>query len=95
MSISFRDSILVDEQRRDKELELFSLNPFLFLTWQRRYQVQKMRSNHSSLKYLLTRNLFGVISAISKVTKVDNTTSEATEANNVVLKTEAPTSIGK
>ena len=50
-----------------------------------------MRSNHSSLKYLLTRYLFGLISAVSNSTKVgDNTTSEAAEATTVST-TEATT----
>ena len=50
-----------------------------------------MRSNHSSLKYLLTRDLFGLISAVSYSTKVgDNTTSEAVEATTVST-TEATT----
>ena len=42
---------------RSKKLELFSVNPILFLAGRKRYQIQKMRSNHSSLKYLLTRDL--------------------------------------
>ena len=70
---------LVSNERINK-LELFSHNPFLFLSAQRRRQVMKMkmRSNHSNLKYLLTWNFLCLISAVSNLTETDDkTTSEA------------------
>ena len=83
--------------KKTKKLELFSLSPILFLVGQRRDQVQRMRSNHSSLKYLI-RNLLALISAVSNSTKAgDNTTSETAKAPTVsttealtVSRTDAP-----
>ena len=92
-AMSFRDSLLFGKQRRHKETRAIFPQP-LFISRRAKkilYQVQKMRSNHSSLKYLLTRYLFCLISAVFNSTKVgDNTTSEAAEATTLST-TEATT----
>ena len=80
MSISFPDSLLFGELRMGQETWGIFPQPFLFLAGQRRCQVMKMkmRSNHSSLKYLLTWNLLCLISAVSSLTKTDDKTTSET-----------------
>ena len=89
MSISLWDSLLFGEHRKDKETR--SIFPQPHFISRRAKEIPGTESNQSNLKYLLTRNLLRMISAVSKSTEaLGDTTPEANEAPTVLPTTEAP-----